>query len=94
MQIRTERTVPQEELVPEYEPLDLNSATAGELTALPGIGPELAARIVAYREENGPFSAWRRDPERLRHGETNSRAWRAGITVDGEGEQMKILVVG
>jgi len=36
-------------------PLDLNSATAEELAALPGLGPELAERIVDYREVNGPF---------------------------------------
>jgi len=36
-------------------PLDLNTATAGDLDALPGIGPALAQRIVAYRQKNGPF---------------------------------------
>ena len=36
-------------------PIDINSATAGELTALPGIGEVLAARIVAYRDEFGNF---------------------------------------
>ncbi len=35
--------------------VNLNSASASELTALPGIGETLAARIVAWREENGPF---------------------------------------
>ena len=30
-------------------------ATAGELASVPGIGPALAARIVAYREEHGGF---------------------------------------
>ncbi len=35
----------------------LNRAVADELTALPGVGPVLAERIVAYREANGPFSS-------------------------------------
>lgn len=37
--------------------LNINTATAEELAALPGIGQALAARIVAYREENGPFTS-------------------------------------
>ena len=37
-------------------PLRLNLASAGDLEAVPGIGPALAARIVAYRQANGPFA--------------------------------------
>lgn len=36
-------------------PLSLNNATAAELETLPGVGPVLADRIVAYRSQNGPY---------------------------------------
>jgi competence protein ComEA len=37
--------------------IDVNRASAAELEALPGVGPALAARIVAHREANGPFGS-------------------------------------
>jgi len=42
----------------EPEPLLVNINTAGveNLTRLPGIGPSLAERITAYREEHGAFT--------------------------------------
>lgn len=46
------------ETQPDAEPplsVDLNTASVRELMALPGIGETLAGRIVAYREESGPF---------------------------------------
>jgi competence protein ComEA len=35
--------------------VNINSASAAELEALPGIGPAFAQRIVDYRAEHGPF---------------------------------------
>jgi competence protein ComEA len=35
--------------------IDLNRSSASQLEQLPGVGPVLAERIVAYREANGPF---------------------------------------
>lgn len=35
--------------------VNINQATTSALEELPGIGPALAARIVSYRDENGPF---------------------------------------
>lgn len=37
-------------------PININTATAEELTELDGIGPTIAGRIVEWRKENGPFT--------------------------------------
>lgn len=37
--------------------LDVNAATVKQLEALPGIGKEIAKRIVEYREAKGPFKS-------------------------------------
>jgi competence protein ComEA len=36
--------------------VNVNAASAEELTALPGIGPVLAQRIVDHRDKNGPYT--------------------------------------
>jgi competence protein ComEA len=36
-------------------PININTATAAELETLPGVGPATAARILEYRQKNGPF---------------------------------------
>ena len=37
--------------------VNLNTATAAQLSALPGIGEKLAARIVEYRQKAGSFKS-------------------------------------
>jgi competence protein ComEA len=37
--------------------ININTASQGELTQLPGIGPSTAAAIITYREQNGAFAS-------------------------------------
>ena len=41
--------------------IDINRASAEDLTQLTGVGPSHAAAIIAFREKNGPF----KEPEDL-----------------------------
>ena len=43
------------ESVVNHVGVDVNTASAALLTYVSGIGPKLAERVVAYRDENGPF---------------------------------------
>jgi competence protein ComEA len=37
-------------------PIDLNAASETDLDALPGVGPVLAGRILAWRAQHGRFT--------------------------------------
>jgi competence protein ComEA len=37
--------------------VNINSASADQLSALPGVGPKLAARIVEHRQKSGAFKS-------------------------------------
>jgi len=43
-------------LIPGF-PVNINTATAGELKMLPGVGPATAARILEKRDELGGFTS-------------------------------------
>jgi len=45
------------------ERVNINKATAVELEAIRGVGPALASRIVAYRDEHGKFQSLEELPE-------------------------------
>jgi competence ComEA-like helix-hairpin-helix protein len=42
---------------PAPERVNLNQADATALAALPGVGPALAQRILAHRQQSGPFAS-------------------------------------
>jgi competence protein ComEA len=37
--------------------VNINTATVSQLTELPGVGEKLAARIVEFRQKQGPFKS-------------------------------------
>ena len=48
------RTIDQAAAKPTVQ-VNLNTATVADLQGLPGVGAKVAARIVEYREKQGPF---------------------------------------
>ena len=38
-------------------PINLNTASQGELESIDGVGPVMAGRIVAWRQEHGRFTS-------------------------------------
>jgi competence protein ComEA len=61
--------------------VNLNSASAADLEALPGIGAKTAARIVEYRQKNGPFKKVEELMNVRGVGEKNFLKLKAQITV-------------
>jgi competence protein ComEA len=45
----------QEVVTTTTELININTASQAELESLPGIGPTTAAKIIQYRDDNGPF---------------------------------------
>lgn len=58
--VKTELSAPKEnsdthEIAEPIGLININTADEDTLSNLPGIGPELAQRIILWREKNGPF---------------------------------------
>ena len=81
--VEVDADVPQDIFLPDVTPLDLNAATAEELTELPGIGEELSRRILEYREENGGFRSVEELMEVSGIGEGKFAALEGRVTVNG-----------
>lgn len=62
-------------------PLDLNTATADQLDALPGVGPATAEAILAYRQEKGRFRSVDELLEVRGIGEAKLASLRSKVTV-------------
>ena len=52
----SQETLPDLRELTEYLWVDLNTVDEAALSTLPGVGPQLAARITEYRRQNGPFA--------------------------------------
>lgn len=52
-----ESDTPQEIAEMKIEPININTASADELSSLPGLSEKQAQSIVDYREKNGSFAS-------------------------------------
>ena len=64
--------------------ININTATAQQLTALPGVGEKLAARIVEYRQKQGAFKNVSELMNVQGLGEKNLAKIQAYLTTSGE----------
>jgi competence protein ComEA len=64
--------------------ININTASAQQLTALPGVGEKLAARIVEYRQKQGGFKNVSELMNVQGLGEKNLAKIQAYLTTSGE----------
>ena len=78
---RTRATAAPPAPVADPRPLDLNHASADEISRLPGVGPSLARRIVEERDRRGRFESSDSLRGILRMGPKKCAALREHVTV-------------
>ena len=66
--------------------VNLNTATVADLQELPGVGAKVAARIVEYRQKQGPFKRIEELMNIQGIGEKSFLKLRPQITVGGKAE--------
>jgi competence protein ComEA len=66
--------------------VNINTASANDLEGLPGIGAKTAARIVEYRQKNGPFKKVEELMNVQGIGEKNFLKLKAQVSVAGKPE--------
>jgi competence protein ComEA len=64
--------------------VNINSAGATELESLPGVGAKTAARIIEYRQKNGPFKKVEELMNVRGIGEKNFLKLKGQLTVSGK----------
>lgn len=64
--------------------IDINTADAATLEALPGVGPALAQRIVAYRMAHGPFATVQDLDQVSGIGEKGLQRWSSMVQVSSK----------
>ena len=65
--------------------VNINTATAQQLSELPGVGAKLAARIVEYRQKSGAFKTAQELMNVQGVGEKNFAHLQPHLTVGGDG---------
>ena len=63
--------------------VNINTASAQQLTALPGVGEKMAARIVEYRQKSGGFKSIQELMNVQGVGEKNFQKIQSYLTADG-----------
>ena len=67
--------------------VNVNTASAEQLTVLPGVGPKLAARIVETRQKSGGFKSTQELMNVQGIGEKNFLKLKPQLTVGASGQQ-------
>lgn len=81
------KTVDQAAAKPAVQ-VNLNTATVADLQGLPGVGAKVAARIVDYRQKQGPFKKIEELMNIQGIGEKSFLKLRPQITVGGKTETL------